>query len=184
MARSEHTGALAARARRAYELGRLGAGLRRAWPVVPMAMLSLAGCGQPGFAAGAAALLVAAVTLLSWRGEAWGRAVVPGLLAGALPLVVPLFVRALGHACAGGSCLPVCLVACGASGAAAGALLGVRAARLARGRGAFLAGGALVATLAGALGCVVAGATGLLGMAAGFLAATTPLLVASASRRG
>ncbi|HEV8324652.1 MAG TPA: hypothetical protein VG389_23745 [Myxococcota bacterium] len=174
---------LEARARRAYERGRLAAGVRRAWPVVPMAMLSLAGCQRPVFTLVAGAVLAAAAVGLVWRGEAWGRAVVPGLVAGTLPLLLPILVRQL-HACPGGSCAGACLVACTVGGLAAGAALGVRAVRLESGRLSYLIAGAVIAGLTGALGCAVSGVAGVVGMAAGVVVASTPVVALSlASRR-
>jgi hypothetical protein len=58
-----------------------------------------------------AALLLAAIGL-GWRGEAYGRAVVPGLLAGSVPLVLPLILRGGSYCCIGGGCWSVCMVAC------------------------------------------------------------------------
>ena len=69
------------RARRAYELGRWRHGLRAAPPVLVMIALSfgVGGSLSSTFVAGTALLCLSVI--FGWRGQVWGRAVVPGLCA-------------------------------------------------------------------------------------------------------
>jgi hypothetical protein len=169
---------LAARARRAYELGRLRWALRVA-PAVVAAFAAAIACGRPlelCAALGAGALLLA-VGLAFAGGEA-GRAVGPGLVAGGFALALPLAVRTLGHVCLSDVCMTLCLPSCVAGGAIGGAFLALRAAREERGR-AFIGGAVAVAGLLGALGCTLAGLSGVAGMLAGVFVAGTPVLYAA-----
>jgi hypothetical protein len=169
---------LAARARRAYEVGRLRWSLRLA-PAVAAAFAAAVACGRPldlCFALGAAALLL--VVGLSFAGGEAGRAAAPGLVAGGFALVLPLAVRTLGHLCIGDACMSLCLPSCVAGGAIGGCFLALRAAREERG-GVFIAAAVAVAGLLGALGCTLAGLSGVAGMIAGVFVAGTPVLYAA-----
>jgi hypothetical protein len=167
-------GTLQTRARRAYEVGRVLLGLRRAAAVAPMAALSLVACGRPGATCIAAGLLAALVVLLEWRGEGFSRGARVGLLAGIPALLLPVLVRTTIHVCNSTFCVSysaVCLVA----GVAGGALIGVWAVRRGvHGRGVAAAG--LVAGLAGSLGCLAAGIGGLLGLAVGLGVGALPVI--------
>ncbi|MGZ6144008.1 MAG: hypothetical protein ACXWLM_11770 [Myxococcales bacterium] len=169
---------LPARARRAYEWGRLGWSLRLA-PWVLAAFAAAVACGRPFDLCGAlaGAVLLLAVGLSFGGGEA-GRAVPPGLLAGGFALALPLLVRTIGHACASDACMSLCLPSCVVGGALGGGFLALRAAREERGR-AFLLAAVGIAGLMGALGCTLAGLSGVAGMLAGAVVAGTPLLLAA-----
>ena len=173
--------ALRERALRAYERGRLRLAFRRGAWALPVVALMLAVCPRSTLTAGAAALLPAAAVALLWRGEAWGRAVKPGLLAGAAPLALPATLTASGHVCVFGACLQVCVAGCLGAGLLAGLVLGVRALALRAGRGPFLLAASALVLLVGVPACAFAGVLGVLGMAAGLsAAASTPTLVVSA----
>jgi hypothetical protein len=177
------TDLLAARARRAYELGRLRQALRLAPAALFAAGLALA-CGRPaGLSCALGAALLLAVVGLSFRGQSAGRGVVPGLLAGVMPLALPLATRTLGFACFGHSCAALCLPACVAGGAAAGALVAWFAARERAGEASFIVAAATVAALAGCLGCTLAGVAGVLGLLAGTVLGGAPVLLAAHARR-
>ncbi len=77
------------RARRRYELARLAKGGATAALVLPMALVSRGECGRPEAAWILAAVLAVAATALVWRGGAAGRGVVPGFVAGVVPLGQP-----------------------------------------------------------------------------------------------
>lgn len=178
MAANEAMMRLEARARRAYELGRLRGAL---W-VSPFAIAAGAAalaCGRPAplVLALTGALLALGVGL-SFRGGAAGRAVLPGLAAGSAPLALPLLMATVGHACFGPACLSLCQPSCIAGGAVAGIVIARAAAQPGRDL-RFLAAAVAVAGLTGALGCTIAGAFGVLGMLAGAVAAGTPVLVAA-----
>src|SRR5687767_9834018 len=90
---------LEAAARRALERGRVGLAARDAVFVLPLFAISLLGCGSPGVTCGVAVALIAVVFYATWRGQALGRGVWPGLLAGLAPFALPLVCRATGHLC-------------------------------------------------------------------------------------
>jgi len=167
---------LSARARRAYEQGRLQAALWRAAPLVPLVAWTYSWCRYPLLAAGCGAALVVLTVAFLWRGQLWGRAVAPGLVAGLPPLILPLLMRGASEVCVGEMCCSLCLIGCVGGGMFAGALVGRRAAALVDGRGAFLAAAGTLALLAGAPACAVAGAAGLAGLLAGFAGGTVPAL--------
>ncbi len=104
--------ALEARARRAYE----GARLRRAaLGTVPVALLAGAAALVttelwPTLGAGLGLCLLGLLAL--WRGQGLQCALLPGVLAGALPLVLALCATRAGHHWLGAWCTPVCLAAC------------------------------------------------------------------------
>ena len=169
---------LQARARRAYELGRLLAALRLA-PFVLAATGAAIACGRP---LAVTCVLTLPLLLLSvglaYAGGPAGRAVLPGLLAGGGALAAPLLMATVGHACLGPACMSLALPACIAGGGLAGLVIARTTAR----RDAdlpFLLGALAVAALTGALGCTIAGAAGVLGMLAGVVVAGAPVLVAA-----
>jgi hypothetical protein len=173
---------LRARARRAYELHRAGDALRLATVVIVAAAAALA-CGRP--APLVCAVCVPAfplVAFLSWRGGVEGRAMAPALGAGLAALALPLAVRMVGHACVGDACMTLCQPACIVAGAAAGAYIGLRAAREDE-QLRYAVAALAVAALLGALGCSLVGGVGVLGMLAGAVGAGTPVLVHARARR-
>lgn len=177
----DKTARLAARARFAYELAGLRLGLREAWLVVPLVMLSL-GCSGPRLAAlGTGALLLVATVVLVSIGGVAGRAVRPGLLAGGLCAALPFAMR-LAHLCVLVGCRSL-VQFCLAGGLLSGLFLGYAAARFPRDRLLFLAVSGTIAGVAGSLGCLLAGAAGVVGMAVGFLAASVPVFVLTHDRR-
>jgi hypothetical protein len=169
---------LVARARRAYERGRWGRAARVVPFVIAAAVLAAA-CGRPVEVCAWLAAAVAALSIgLGVAGGGAGRAVLPGLSGGSAALAMPLLVRTFGPACFGPSCMSLCFPSCIAGGAVAGVLIGMRARGEERGL-AFVAPALVVAGLLGALGCTLAGAAGVVGMAAGAIAAGTPILIAT-----
>jgi len=130
----------------------------------------------------AAVVLFAASTVLSWRGQSWGRAVWPGYLAGAVPLLLPTLTPAQSVCWIGGSCWRVCAVLCPVSGLLAGLAIGVLAMRQEGRRLPFLAATTLVAAATGAIGCALAGLSGIAGMLAGGLLGVVPLYLGAQLR--
>jgi hypothetical protein len=166
---------LLARTRRAYELGRVGHGLRVATTVIPMAALSLVACQRPAATMAASLALAAVVTATSWRGQDLARGARLGLLAGLPALLLPVLVGATGHLCGENFCL-LYPAACIAGGVVGGAAIGWRGRKAGLPVGAFVVAG-VVAGLTGLLGCLVAGVAGLLGLLAGLAGGVTPVLV-------
>jgi len=164
------------RARLSYELGRLRAGLRLALLVVPLLAVASLGARGPSDRLLLGGALLSVCLLLGWRGQAYGRAVVPGLLAGLAPLLLPLALRAGGHCCMTGPCWTICMVGCISGGLIAGGALGFLAARQRQQPLVFLASSGALAILSGTIGCAVVGSAGVVGMVAGALIASLPAL--------
>ncbi|HTV22357.1 MAG TPA: hypothetical protein VMG12_26900 [Polyangiaceae bacterium] len=169
------------RVRRAYELGRWLSALRLGLIVIPMALLSGVVARAPVWAASAGLALFALVAVLGWRGQSYGRAVVPGLLAGSVPLVLPLLMRSTGLCCVGGVCLPFCMLGCTVGGLVVGISLGLRSAAERQGRWTFLAAATSIAALAGILGCAIVGTAGIAGMLGAVVVSSLPVAVAARS---
>jgi len=180
---------LSRRARRAYELGRLRAGLRATWPLLFIAPIALAMRGAPAAGATlvAAAGLAALVVALVWRGGALARGVALGFLAGLPLLLVPAVWMAIrSPTCAecemmgmglAGDLWHECLLVCAGAGLVAGALVGLRSVRTPDGARYGLSA-ALVAGATGALGCALVGLIGVLATFGGLaLGALPPLLL-------
>jgi hypothetical protein len=169
---------LLARARRSYELARLRRGLAAAAIVVPMAIVSLGGCGHRETAIAIAAALAILAAVLVWRGGVGGRGVWPGLVAGVVPLGFPLLACPLCERL-GAAHLP--MLVCVAGGVVSGAIIAAYAAREPKDRARFVVSSGLVAALAGSMGCAILGLGGIVAMAVG-LALTTPVALAVAPR--
>jgi hypothetical protein len=165
---------LRARARRAYELGRLGSKLPWALAAGPPAGIALGVCEDPGLVLIQAGLLAAAIVGFLWRGQDYGRGVRVGMLLGAPAFALPLLGCASGVCVAGPSAPLVAL--CLGGGVACGLALSLRARRR-RYSAAFLGSAATVAALTAALGCSVAGLGGALGAAISLALAASPGLV-------
>ncbi len=161
---------LALRARRAYEVSRLGVGARMAIPAALVVLLALAINGPDPMCLAAGGLLCAIVAASGWQGGEWGRAALPALAAGLLPFFAPLSSRGLGHVCVAGSCVSYCLIACAVSGFVAGFLFTSRA----RPQGGGWLLGAAVLALTGSLGCAFTGLPGMIGMLVGGAAGVVP----------
>ncbi|HMI94724.1 MAG TPA: hypothetical protein VK509_25295 [Polyangiales bacterium] len=174
--------ALRLRARHAYELGRLAHGAQALWLALPMLLLGLAVSTRPLLSWAAGSALIALAVGLRWSGGAVGRAVVPALIAGLPPLVLPLCMRAGGHCCVNGMCWSLCMVGCIVGGVCAGAMVGLASTAEREQRGAFLLAATAIAGLAGVLGCTLAGSSGMAGMALAVLATSWPVAILARAR--
>jgi hypothetical protein len=169
---------LQARARSAYERGRLRAALPLTATSVPMVALALLATGRLAATLAGGALLAALLAAASWRGQDFARGARTGLLAGLGPYLLPLATRCTAHLCVDGVCLlyPAVCISGGVLAGLAVVFLARRA--VPRAPSAAYVGAALaVAGLAGSLGCVMAGAVGVFGMAGGLAVGATPLLL-------
>jgi hypothetical protein len=167
--------ALEARARRAYEVGRVWGGLHRAAIAAPLAAISLLCCGRPAATCTVAALLCAAIAVFEWHGRHVGRGARIGIWAGAPALLMPILVQGLGHAC-GASLCALYPAVCASGGIAGGLVLITWCHRRGIQPNGLAAAGA-VAALTGSLGCLLAGIPGLVGLAAGLALGAAPALV-------
>jgi hypothetical protein len=168
--------ALSARARRAYEMGRLRSALPAVALAVPMVGLSLALCDRMAASAGCGLALVAVLLAAAWRGRPFARGARAGLIAGLGPLLLPMATCL--HLCAGGVCLlapAACVVAALLGGAALGLYARRRVPASPEADG-YLLTALAVAALVGSLGCVIAGLSGIVGMVTGLALGTAPVL--------
>jgi len=165
------------RARRAYEIGRLAAALRRSVLLLPAIGIALLCCDRPTATLASGAGLVFLVTFCLWRGQDYRRGVRPGLVAGFVPLLLPILAQASGHLCTTSRCLLFPTV-CGVGGLLGGITLGMIAPRPRDGRAIPFVTACLIAGLAGSVGCLLYGLVGLGVMIAGLLAGVTPVLAA------
>ncbi len=169
------------RARWRYELARAGRSLLGFAPALLLVAAAAALGRRPSSAMMFGSMLFLSGSFLLWRGQTFHRAVLPGLLAGVIPLVFALMANR-GHACAGGHCSTWCLPACITGGVVAGVMVSYVAQK--RGLGwRFFAGASAVSFLTGAMGCACIGYSGVIGLGAGFLAGAVPLGVRALARR-
>ncbi len=173
---------LEAQARRAFEVGRLKHGAVNALYVGPMIALSLLACGKPLLSLSGGALLLTLAVGFGSRGGVFGRAVVPGLIAGSAPLLLPLVMRTGGHCCVSGACWSWCMLGCIGGGLLAGITVGVTSVAEREQRGLFLFSATLIAGLGGVLGCAVAGAAGMTAMALAAVTASLPTALLARAR--
>lgn len=167
---------LKTRSLRAYERARLRDALLLAIPIAGVAAVGTSSW------IGAVVVFVVAAALLH-RGEDFGRAVLPGVLAGAIPMVMVTFSMRFGHACVEpGSCTRLCLAACAVGGVIAAAVVHLHARNAKTPRRAWM-GAALVATALGGAACTCLGAMGVAAMLAGLLLGAAPRLASSAYAR-
>ncbi|MEO8179943.1 MAG: hypothetical protein ABI895_14005 [Deltaproteobacteria bacterium] len=163
------------RARARYELGRLRRALLGVCPLVPVLLLSLWLTERPlatlCFGLGTAAL----GAWLLWQGRDSQRAVLPGVLAGLIPLALSLCANQLHH-CGPGGCSSFCAPACTLGGAVAGLAIGSVGSRRQLGVWFWL-GASSLALATGAMGCSCAGYLGTLGLGVGFALGTLPGLL-------
>jgi hypothetical protein len=160
------------RARVGYEFARL----RRAFvgfaPLLGVIAVAVALARHPSATAafGLAAFLVGLALL--WYGRDVRRAVLPGVAAGLVPLVLALCANHM-HYCTGDGCMMLCVPACAVGGLAAGlAVAGIGNQR--RAGMAFWLPASGLALLTGAMGCSCVGYAGVVGLALGYAAGLVP----------
>lgn len=157
-------------ARRAYEGARVRRALLGVLPVVALAALASLFTTELATTAAAGAALIAAGVICLWWGHDFQRALVPGLMAGAFPLMAVICTARYGHLCFGDWCMTACFVSSGLGGIGSGLIVGgwwrKKHARL-----AIVATAAGVGLVTGAMGTTCIGSKGHALMAAGFVAA-------------
>jgi hypothetical protein len=159
----------------AYELGRLQRAVLGVAPlfVVIAAAASFAHRPASALAFGCAAALAGLVML--WYGRDAQRAVLPGVAAGLVPLVLALCANRM-HLCGPDGCTSLCLPACALGGVVAGlTVAGVGNQR--RAGVEFWLCASSLALLTGAMGCACIGYSGLIGLGLGFGAGVVPGLL-------
>jgi hypothetical protein len=168
---------LAARMRRAYEIGRLRRAMRVTLLVIPLVVISVEMCSSASASLTVGACLALLTVGLLWRGQGWGRSVPPGLAAGVAAFALPVVAHAFGYCCRYDLEITVCV----AAGVFAGIIAATSALRQSKEseRGVVMIGSTLVAALTGALGCLAMGAGGAVAVAIGVLAVTPSIYVVS-----
>jgi hypothetical protein len=167
---------LKAHALRAYEHGRVLRALLRAVALLPVFWIAWLAPHASSLLLVPAVPLMGSVIALSIRGRSAGRAVPFALSMGFVSLLLPLAVRALGHACDSTACASLCLPACVLGGAITGGALAffARSEPSISDRREFLLASLFLAALPGALGCAVAGGAGIVGMIAAEILVSAP----------
>ncbi|MGD0835931.1 MAG: hypothetical protein ABSB49_04710 [Polyangia bacterium] len=164
------------RARMRYEGARLRRALIGFAPVLVVVILAARFSQRPSSALGFGLAMFAMGIVLLWYGRDLKRAVLPGIAAGLLPLVLVLCANHVKHVCLGGTCMTLCVPACAVGGIVAGlatSSVGVRH----KSRVAFWLAMSALALLTGAMGCSCIGHGGVVGLALGFGAGTVPGLL-------
>jgi hypothetical protein len=173
MARSDRATVALGRARFAYERAHTVTALRGIALAAALAVLAF-GLHRTSPAAWlVAGTLAASLAALGWRGGAWRRGALAGVIAGLPPLIAPSLVFALSHGghcamCEQGATLP-CLIACFGTSSLVGILVGYRAVTDPSPR-RFAVAAIASAALTGLLGCGTTGLGGALGVVIGLVA--------------
>ncbi len=161
------------RARLAYEWGRARRAFLGALPVLVLIGGACLFGDRPSWALAFGGVLFFVGVAMLWYGRDPQRAVLLGLVAGLLPLVLVLCARHFGHFCTGTSCTTLCMQACAVGGILAGfAVASVGNARRA-GPGFWVAASS-IAILTGAMACSCLGGAGIVGLAVGFGVGAVP----------
>lgn len=172
---------LARRGRWIYELGRARWASRMLLVVLPLLVAALL-VGRPAsLVAGLGGLLGATAFALAMVHDRYARAVRTGVLAGLPTLLIPVLVRAL-HLLPVGAGVDPCIPASFVSGILAGWVVSRRASEETK-RLSFWIAAVLATALTGTLGCSVAGGSGVVGLMAGVVAGSAPVLVRTAMQR-
>lgn len=163
------------RVRWAYELARLRGALLGAAPVLAVVIAAAYFGHRSSSTLGFGAAAVAAGVGMLWYGRDPQRAVLPGVMAGLVPLVLALCANQV-HACGVDGCTTLCVPACAVGGVVAGlAVAGVGNQRKA-GPWFWVSASAL-ALLTGSMGCACIGSAGVVGLGLGFGAGMVPGLL-------
>lgn len=161
------------RARRAYERAHLLAALRGTALAGALAVVAYGLHRMSSAAWLAAACLAATLAVLGWRGGAWRRGALAGVIAGLPPLFAPTLLIAATHGwqcamCDPGPTVP-CLVTCLVTSSLVGLLVGHRAVTDVSPR-RFAIAAITSAALTGLLGCGTTGLGGAAGVVIGLVA--------------
>lgn len=162
--------------RRAYELGRVRSALIDGIPLVLLAVVAAWLGPRPWFDAVVAAMLCATGLVFLWRGQTAGRAVMPGVAAGLVPLTLTHIANGLSPGCGSGQCTSYCMHACVVGGVLGGLLL-VRFARRDPSKLALWGWAGPLTLMTGVLGCGCVGFTGALAIVGAVVAVSAPSIV-------
>ena len=173
--------ALARRARWHYELGRARWAGRILLLVLPLLIVARLIDRPTPLVLGLGAVLATTGFAFATLHDRYARAVRTGVLAALPAFLIPILVRSL-HLLPLGAAVDPCIPASFVSGVAAGWVVSRRALEEEH-RLAFWALAVATTAVTGSLGCSVAGGSGVLGMIAGVLAGSAPVVLRAASQR-
>jgi hypothetical protein len=162
-----------ARARRAYEIGRIRLAVLGALPIALAVVAATSVATRPDSTL-VFGLIAVGMTML-WYGRDLQRAVLPGFLAGLVPLVLALCANRL-HACGPDGCTSYCVPACALGGIAAGLSVASIGHEL-RASARFWLSASALALLTGSMGCACIGFSGVIGLSVGYAAGVVPDLL-------
>lgn len=172
---------LVRRGRWVYELGRARWASRMLLVILPLLIAALL-VGRPApLVAGLGGLLGASAFALAMVHDRYARAVRTGVLAALPTFLIPVLTRAL-HLLPVGTGVDPCIPASFLSGILAGWVVSRRASEETK-RLSFWIAAVLATALTGTLGCSVAGGSGVVGLMAGVIAGSAPVLVRAAMQR-
>jgi hypothetical protein len=163
----------------AYEWSRLRRALIGFAPALVVAAVASWLGGNPLSSASFGLGLYLAGVVALWYGREPQRAVLPGVVAGLVPVVLTIVTMRIGHVCFGDQCTSVCMAACVVGGMGAGVAVGIVGVRK-HYRWLFWITASALVLCTGATGCACLGNAGLAGLAAGYGAGVLPAL----ARRG
>jgi len=164
------------RARSRYEWARARRAVLGFLPALGLVGVACAFSERPLRALGFGLVLFLVGATVLWYGRELRRAVLPGLAAGVVPMLLVLVGAHVGHSCEGSSCTSLCLIACIVGGTLAGFVVG--ASKTAREAGvAFWLAASSVALLTGAMACSRLGFAGIGGLLAGYGVGLVPSLI-------
>jgi hypothetical protein len=166
---------------RAYERGRIKWAARIAAPLFALVAIGLMAAGRSLEFYVIALLLAITAGVYSWRGGDAGNALVPGLAAGMVPLVLSAIMLDCSAECSD-LCMRHCVTVCASGAAIAGLLAAVLTRNHPRRSRAWVFAVALVPA-SGLLGCPHVGYGQLIGLVVGLLAAKA-VVYAVDRRRG
>jgi hypothetical protein len=165
-----------------YEVGRARWASHVLLFVLPLPLVARL-IGRPlGLVLGLGGTLLGFAFVLAMLHNRYARAVLAGVLAGLPAFAIPLLMRSIGAFRLGGTSVDPCVPACFVSGILAGYLISVRAVDE-KHQLAFWLVAASATALTGTLGCSVAGSFGVLGLAAGVLVGTAPIVLRAEAHR-
>jgi len=165
-----------------YELGRVRWASHVLLFILPLVLVAWV-IGRPTvLVLGLGGTLSLLAFALATAHDRYARAVFAGVLAGLPAFIVPLLLRSVGVPRFGGAAIDPCLPATFVAGILAGAFVSVRAVDEKRHLSFWLAA-VVAAALTGTLGCSVAGSSGVLGLMAGVLVGTVPVVLRAEVRR-
>jgi hypothetical protein len=160
------------RARIAYELGRIRIALLGVAPVLAIVAVAVIVGRRPQSALWFGSATMTAGAGMLWYGRDARRAVLPGIAAGVVPLVLALCANTM-HSCGIEGCATLCVPACALGGVIAG--LAVASVGYQRRFGSwFWLSASALALLTGAMGCSCVGYSGVMGLGVGYAAGLVP----------